>query len=75
MTRTAESTAAAVKTVNSLQDLDLLPEGSIVTLGSLSAEAGPHGWLLPGNRKPVPTWDIVRRSGTTHASVLREGKG
>ncbi|MCC3292527.1 hypothetical protein [Arthrobacter sp. zg-Y1110] len=73
MTTTAEP-AAAGKDMHSLQSIDALPEGTIITVGTLVAEAGPQGWLLTGRKKPMNTWGLVSRAGTLNATVLRVGR-
>ena len=58
---------------HSLTAIDILAPGTVLILGTICAVRTKNGWLIAGARKERPTWDLVRRSGTTTGTILRQG--
>ena len=59
---------------HSLSAIDNLRPGTVLALGTLCAVRTATGWLIAGKRGERPTWDLVRRSGTTSGTVLKQGQ-
>lgn len=58
---------------HSLTAIDSLAPGTVLALGTICAVRTKNGWLIAGTRRERPTWDLIRRSGTTTGTILRQG--
>lgn len=58
---------------HSLSAINNIQPGSVLALGPICALRTESGWLIAGIKGERPTWDLIRRSGTTTGTILRQG--
>lgn len=67
------ATALASQTVRTVQEIDALPDGSVLAAGSKTWQRAYDGWLICDGDDPVPSYDVAYRAD--RFTVLREGWG
>lgn len=61
------------RTVSTADEVDDLPDGSVIAAGSKTWQRAYDGWLICNGDDPVPSYDVADRAD--RFTVLREGWG